>query len=131
MLNFQAIRQSIINTDYGFDKPKSLIVLVPIASLIFQKIQVSNLINTLKNTYTRPHQCLDLINSREYKKLNTVHNWHVLGSLIQTISLLFLINFHPLFLIPAVFSIYELSSSANKIMHEVIQLDGRGLYIEK
>ncbi len=131
MINFQTIRQNIINTEYGFDKPKSLVVvLVPIVSLIFKKIQVSNLMSTLKATYTRPVQFSDLLDSREYTKIGTLHKWHAVGSLIQTISLLSLLTINPLFLIPAAFSMYELLNSVKGISSEEIKLDGQ-LHLKK
>jgi hypothetical protein len=132
MISFQTIKESIFNINYGFGEPKSLIIFVPIVSLIVQKIQISDLIDTLKNTYKTPYQFVDLKKSFDYGKLKTIYKWHALGSLIQTISLLFLLTFNPLFLIPAAFSIHEFYRSFNGIVHEVIHMeDGKRLIIEK
>ena len=90
--------------------------------MIFQKIQVSHLINTLKASYQRPDQAL---NSREYTKLDIINTLHAVGSLIQTISLLALTTLNPIFLLPAAFSIYEMYVSSKGITHKVIQLDGQ------
>jgi hypothetical protein len=125
MINFHTIKQSIIEMEYGWKKPRSLIILVPGLSLIFQKIQVSHLISTLKASYQKPDQFSALLNSREYAKLDTIYKWHTLGSLIQTISLLALTTLNPVFLLPAAFSIYEMYASAEGITHKVIQLDGQ------
>lgn len=129
MVNFQSIKQTIINTDYGWNKPLSFIVLVPGASLIFQKIQVAHLISTLNLIYQKPDQFRALINSREYAKLDTLYQWHYVGSLIQIITLLVLSKLNPLFLLPTAISIYEQHCS-NKRNHRIIQVDNRMVILD-
>lgn len=121
MVNLQTIRQSIIKIDYGFNNPKSLLVLCPGVSLICQKIQMGALIETLENRYHKPHKIEEICTSDEFYKIRKICKWHLLGSLIQTISLLFLANVQPLFLIPAAISLYQAFSSFNGISRESIR----------
>lgn len=130
MINFHTIKQNIIDMEYGWKKPQSLIILVPGLSLIFQKIQTSHLLNILKETYQTSDQSSALINSREYKKLDSIYQWHVLGSLIQTISLVALSIWNPVFLVPAAFSTYEMFVSAKGLTREVVVPNGGQLRIK-
>ena len=112
-MSIQSITQSIVDTKYGWAQPGSLIVLVPIMSLIFQKIQVAHIQETLSGYPVE--QMESLRQSLEFKKLDTIYAWHTLGSLIQTIVLLALSRIYPLFLIPASCAIYELCCSFVKL----------------
>ena len=108
MVSLQAIKQNIVNMEYGLSKPSSLIVLFPVVSLIFRRMQVSHLLKTLQDTNPGP---TELLKSSVDKKFETIYKAHALGSLIQTISLVFLSKYQPLFALPIAFSIGELLSS--------------------
>lgn len=125
MIHFQSIKQHILEMEYGFNRPKSLVVLIPGVSLIFLQIQASALRQTLNETYTKLDELSALSENPAYAKLDTIHTWHALGSLAQVILLLFLSTFHPLCLIPAAFSFYELYSSSRGVTREVVVTDGK------
>lgn len=125
MINCAAIKQSVLNMEYGFNRPESSIVLVPIVSLIFRKYQISHLVHTLKTTYTTPDQASFLLNSHSYQKINTIHKWHIFGGAVQTIFLVFLVAVHPLFLLPAAISFYELCSSLKGLTQDHIHFKGQ------
>lgn len=116
MITLNAIRQNIISMEYGFTKPKSLVVLIPVVSLIFQKIQVSEHMLTL-NTASNTSYEYWAVDNPQHLKLDSIYKWHGIGSLIQTIILVSLLTFHPLFLIPTVFSIYEMYTCSKGITH--------------
>lgn len=118
MVSFQAIKQNIVNMEYGLSKPSSLIVLFPVVSLIFRRMQVSHLLKTLQDTNPGP---TELYKSTVYKKFETIYKAHALGSLIQTISLIFLSKYQPLFVLPIACSIYELLSSLRGMSYHEIE----------
>ncbi len=114
MIYFNAIKEATKNVEleYGWNKPQTFIVLIPVISLVFLKIQIYHLKDKLKldyPNYRARNQFYNLWESREYKKIEDICKWHKLGSHIQSIALCALSCFNPLFLLPMVFSICELS----------------------
>jgi hypothetical protein len=104
---FERIREGMAKMEYGCNL-QSLIVFVPVASLIALKVQRSYLLNeSQKAKYATPQQLLAV-----FGRLNTPACYHIVGSSIQTITLLALTTLlHPLFLAPCFFSLYEMLSS--------------------
>lgn len=124
MLDCASIRQKIANIEYGFN-PASLVVLVPGLSLIVQKIQSSQLLDTLRANYSEPAQASALLASREYAKLDTVFKYHVTGSFIQTIFFAALSALHPLFVVPTLLAAYGSYSAVNSHHLEIIMANNR------
>ncbi len=106
----------MINIDYGFHNPQTLIVLVPVVSLIVEKKQVSYLHDKLNTNYSKPEQFRDFLKSREVVQLDSIFKWHSLGSLVQMIALLALSFFFPIALFLAFVPMYEAYYSSRGIV---------------
>jgi hypothetical protein len=106
----------MIHIDYGFHNPQSLIVLVPVVSLIVEKQQVSHLQEKLNTNYAKPEQFRDFLKSREVIQLDRIFKWHALGSLVQMIGLLALSFFFPIALFLTFVPIYEAYYSSKGIV---------------
>lgn len=118
MISFQAIRQSILDMEYRLDNRQSFLLLCPGVSLICEKIQIAALINKVESTYNNPSQTDDVLNSHEFAQINKIYKWHIYGSLIQTITTLFLAAIHPLFLVPAAVAFFEACYSFDGLTHQ-------------
>jgi|694.fasta_scaffold04683_7 hypothetical protein len=107
--NVSNLRQSIINMQYGWTKPATLVVLIPVVSLIVQRMQLNHL-----------QQAQDIQRKSKIDRLDTINKWHTFGSLIQTICLIALSFFYPLLLVPAAISIIQMYASSRGLVHQEI-----------
>jgi hypothetical protein len=114
---FERIREGMAKMEYGCNL-QSLIVFIPVASLIALKAQHSYLHNVIKEATKdcTPEETLKFkMLSLEWEELHSAACYHILGSTIQTITLLALATLHPLFLAPCLLSFYEACSSCHQL----------------
>jgi hypothetical protein len=114
MLVFANIKEKIINIEYGLNK-ESLVLLVPVISLICRKIKTENLLHQLRtdNSIFRP----EIVRDPKIEKLDFINKCHGIASAIQCIALLIFISSFPYLLIPAIFSFYENFISCRALRH--------------
>jgi hypothetical protein len=124
---FERIREGMAKIEYGCNL-QSLVVFVPVLSLIALKAQKSYLLNESQKTkYATPEQVLPV-----FDRLNIAPCYHIVGTLIQTITLLALTTLlHPLFLVPCFCSLYEMLISIRQLSstNKHIQIDQGGYSI--
>ncbi len=83
MTNFAGIQ----DIDYKWTNPKTYVVLVPVLSLIVQKVQLSNLLPLPKSDDQKK---LDAAS----RKFCDVCKWHLRGSMVQTLAAIIAIKFY-------------------------------------
>jgi hypothetical protein len=105
--------------EYGFNNPKSAVVLVPVLSSVALKVREAFLTTTLNNQLAacNSDNVHDFLGGPDRIKLVSLHRWHAMGALIQLIASVALLAFHPLFLIPAAVALYHLSISVENTKH--------------
>jgi hypothetical protein len=117
---FERIKERMAHIDYGCNLQSS-IVFVPILSLVALKVHKFHILNESQKTpYATFDQAGAVLDSQS-KKLTNAACCHLVGSLIQVITLIVLRTFlHPLFAIPFLWcSVAELMSS----IYQLILLD--------
>lgn len=124
MVSLQAIKQSLVDIEYGWNAG-SLVVLVPGLSLLVQKMQRAQLIESLKSQNFSVEQSQSFYNSREFKKLDTIAYVHAVGSMIQLAAFIVLSTMTPYALIPAAVSLYQLYTCSSDIQRSVTFVDGK------
>ncbi len=77
MFNIASVKEKIQNIEYGWNKPASYLVLVPVISMIVQNIQRSYFKERSANS--RDGQEFLEFNNR----VAQMHNWHWTGAVIQ------------------------------------------------
>ena len=112
------IGQRIVSLEYGINKIGTLVIFVPIVSLITHKLKTSDfqkkIDNAVQENQGNPDLLMVWLNSREFVQLDEVNKWHALGGIVQTIFFVALgILINPVFLIPSFFAMYEAYSAAN------------------
>lgn len=121
----QAIRQTIVDMNYGWTNPTSIIVLIPVVSLIFQHIQKESFLKILNANYQQVHQIPAAQTSHEFIKLDKLHTWHRMGHMIQGICSVALAALYPPLLMILPLSVYGMSVSYHGTIHEFNMKYGR------
>lgn len=104
------ITQKLIGLEYGWNRVGTLVVFIPGVSLITHKLKTADLRRTIENGWYDP---ASRINFDDARFLDNVHEWHILGSLVQTVSSIALgILVNPVFLVPSFVAMYEVVSAS-------------------
>ena len=79
-MTLASIRQSIENIDYAWNKPQTYLVLVPVLSLLIQKVQIAALKLFIPRPQTPHDATTQLAKLDKFKKITV---WHIAGSCVQ------------------------------------------------
>lgn len=117
MLN--AISQKLHHMEYGINKIGTFIVLVPGVSWVTYTLKTAALHQKIKDDQAQEPN-LALMEEKDWKQLKQTNQWHILGSLVQTIVIvaLAILKQRHLLALAAVVPVCELLSALRSSQYE-------------
>ena len=125
-VSISGIKQAIEkNIDYSWTKPQTYLVLVPVISLIIQKVKFAKEFNLINSDNNKEKSIVS-------KDFANICKWHLRGSMMQMIVAIVALVFsavNPIFALIAIISAYEALSTVyngfgNQVTLHTVHPDG-------